>query len=142
MCKIRQLLNQQKSPAEKSKQQEVSTQQDHQLSPSADNAFNSAEVKSAIARVLATAVMNGGDGSTRSAESTQTIADQCLKEIKLLGFDRYKFVCSVTMGEVRQQAVELVSRCLWNDQLDKMVSHTWHSNTHHCTVTVYGVYHD
>ncbi|XP_038571598.1 dynein light chain Tctex-type protein 2B isoform X3 [Micropterus salmoides] len=51
-------------------------------------------------------------------ELSRSLAD-CIKgKVKNAGFDRYKIVVQVVIGEQRGQGVKMSSRCLWDSDTD------------------------
>ena len=44
------------------------------------------------------------------------------EKVKDLGYERYKLVVQVTVGEKTGQGIRLASRCLWDTATDKYVS--------------------
>ena len=42
-----------------------------------------------------------------------------------MGFPRYKFVCTVTIGEHKSQGIKVTSRCLWDMKTDNFASATF-----------------
>ena len=42
-----------------------------------------------------------------------------------LGYERYKLVVQVVLGENRQQGVRVISRCLWDPDTDNFTSYSY-----------------
>jgi hypothetical protein len=42
-----------------------------------------------------------------------------------LGYDRYKLIVQVVLGENRQQGVRVMSRCLWDPDTDNYASYSF-----------------
>lgn len=84
------------------------------------------------------------DGETYSSEMSsrmsEILADLIRDRVKELDFHRYKIVCHVTIGSLAGQAMQLASRCLWDDQTDNYVSHVYQNSNLFAVVTVFGVY--
>ena len=72
----------------------------------------------------------------------KVMSEEIKDQVKLLEFDRYKFVCLVTLGEKKNQDLRLTSRCAWDAGLDNSSSYTWQNMNSFCSVTVYGLYHE
>ncbi|XP_074524641.1 dynein light chain Tctex-type protein 2B isoform X1 [Halichoeres trimaculatus] len=52
------------------------------------------------------------------SELSRSLAD-CIKDkVKSSGFDRYKLVVQVVIGEQRGQGVKMSSKCLWDADTD------------------------
>jgi hypothetical protein len=57
-----------------------------------------------------------------------------------LNFPRYKIIVQTTVGQQKQQGVRVVSRCLWDVDVDNCSSYTYQSDTLWATVMVFGLY--
>ena len=77
-----------------------------------------------------------------TCRSTQELSDGIKEQVKGLGFNRYKFVVLVTLGQKRGQCQRIVSRCLWDTAVDNMVAETFESEDIYCVATVYGLYYE
>ncbi|NXY40389.1 TC1D3 protein, partial [Ceuthmochares aereus] len=51
-----------------------------------------------------------------------SVSEEILKAVKVLDFDRYKYVVSVLIVEKADQAITVASRWVWDDQRDTWVS--------------------
>ncbi|XP_071119538.1 dynein light chain Tctex-type protein 2B-like [Haliotis cracherodii] len=74
------------------------------------------------------------------ANISKVLSDEIKDKVKLLGFDRYKIICQVHIGEKREQSVVTCSRSVWDDNLDNYATYTFQNNYIFCTGTVFGVY--
>ena len=70
----------------------------------------------------------------------RTLSDELRERVKRLGYDRYRCVVSVLLGERKEQGVVAASRCCWDDKRDSFASHTFLGADLFCTASVYGVY--
>ena len=78
----------------------------------------------------------------RSKLMTTVLSEEIKDQMKLLDFDRYKFVCFVTLGEKKNQDLRVTSRCAWDVNFDNSSTYTWQNNHAFCCVTVFGLYHE
>lgn len=46
-------------------------------------------------------------------QTAKQLADDLRERVKLLGYERYKFIIQVAVGQKTGQAMRIVSRCLW-----------------------------
>lgn len=53
-----------------------------------------------------------------------------------MGFERYKLVVQVELGEKKGQAVSMVSRCLWDTNTDNFASEGYETETLFCNCQV------
>ena len=71
---------------------------------------------------------------------SKVLSEEIKDKVKSLGFERYKLVCLVTLGENKSQGVYVVSRCSWDANQDNYVTYNWKKENIFCTITVYGLY--
>jgi len=71
---------------------------------------------------------------------TKVLSDEIKERCKGLGFERYKFVVSVVLGERREQGLVISSRAAWDAKLDSYATYTFQNKSVFCTASVYGVY--
>lgn len=74
------------------------------------------------------------------SQLAKQLADDMRERVKQLGFDRHKLVVQVTIGEKRGQAVNMVSRGLWDATTDGHASETFQNETLFCQCCVYALY--
>ena len=60
------------------------------------------------------------------------LADDIREKVKSMGYDRYKLVVQVELGEKKGQAINMVSRCLWDTNTDGFASESYESETLFC----------
>lgn len=53
---------------------------------------------------------------------TSILSEDIKQRVKWLNFERFKLVCLVHIGSINGQAMQIVSRCLWNDSVDSFAS--------------------
>jgi tctex1 domain-containing protein 2 len=65
--------------------------------------------------------MNNYEGE-RCGEAVKWMSEQAKTRLKALGYDRYKFVVQVVLGERREQGLRAGSRCFWDAGTDNQAS--------------------
>jgi hypothetical protein len=73
-------------------------------------------------------------------EAAKQLADIIRNRLKSLGYDRYKFIVQVLIGERRDQGVYFGTRCFWDSNTDNQASETFTNDHIFCTATSYAVY--
>lgn len=73
-------------------------------------------------------------------EAAKHLADLVRNRLKNLGYDRYKFIVQVLIGERREQGVYFGTRCFWDVNTDNQASDTFTNDHIFCTATAYAVY--
>ncbi|XP_019643718.1 PREDICTED: tctex1 domain-containing protein 1-A-like [Branchiostoma belcheri] len=110
----------------------------YQLEPA--KKFSQTQVKTVIQSVLENKLGEVRYEDTPGGTMAKSLADAITKEVKKIGFDRYKIVCTVSFGPLKNSSVKYVSRCVWNPQFDNFAEYTYRNKSLYCVGTVYGVY--
>lgn len=76
----------------------------------------------------------------KGSQITKQLADDLREKVKALGYDRYKLVVQVTLGERTGQAMRILARCLWDTSADNFASEFFENETLYCVCQVYGLY--
>lgn len=77
-----------------------------------------------------------------SRDLSKVLSNRILQEIKMLGMVRYRFVCTVTIGELKGQTVRIASRCVWDNENDNFVTESFYNNSLFAVGTVFGIYYE
>jgi len=77
-----------------------------------------------------------------SKKLTMQIADELKDKLKKCQWwpERYKCIVYVTMGQKKGQGVRVSSRCAWDTQFDRSISHTFQNENIFCSATAFAVY--
>lgn len=78
----------------------------------------------------------------RAREISKMMSNSIMKEVKQLGLSRFKFVCTVSIGQLKGQTVRIASRCVWDTEFDSFVTERVENDSMFAVGTVYGVYHE
>ena len=76
----------------------------------------------------------------RSREISKMLSNSIMKEVKLLGLSRFKFVCTVSIGQMKGQTTRIASRCIWDTEFDSFVTERMENDSVFAVGTVYGLY--
>ena len=76
----------------------------------------------------------------KAAQISKHIAEDLREKVKALGYDRYKLVIQVTLGQKKGQAMRIVSRCLWDTATDSFASEYFENESLYCVCQVFGLY--
>ncbi|XP_067679498.1 dynein light chain Tctex-type 5-like [Haliotis asinina] len=112
----------------------------YQLEPK--GVFSSCSVEKIVKRVLHEHLDTIKYDPRSCRDLTRTLADDIKARVKLLKYERYKIICSVTLGETKGQGVMTTSRCAWEPKFDSYASYTLANKDIFCTACVFGVYVD
>lgn len=99
-----------------------------------------------VQKVLSDTIKERLQGTTydplKSAQIAKELADTVKERVKNLGYERYKLVVQVTVGEKTGQALRLASRCLWDTATDNFASDFYENPSVFCVGMVFGLYYE
>ncbi|KAL8576514.1 hypothetical protein ACOMHN_003072 [Nucella lapillus] len=78
----------------------------------------------------------------QSQQLTTLMADAIKKGVKEMGFQRYKLVTHVAIGQTHDASVAFASRCVWNPSFDSFAEYTYKSGCLFAVGLVYAIYID
>jgi len=113
------------------------TENTYKMEP--DKSFSVAEVRAIILQHLQSLESQKYDAKL-CRELAKGMSNSIMSDLKMLGYSRFKFVCSVTIGQNRGQGVRIASRFVWNTDCDKFVSESFKNETLFAVGVVFGVY--
>jgi hypothetical protein len=76
----------------------------------------------------------------KAGEWSKTLSDTIKDKLKGLGYDRYKFVVQVVIGERREQGIRSGTRCFWDASTDNQASENFINDHLFCVATAFAVY--
>ncbi|XP_072245460.1 dynein light chain Tctex-type protein 2B isoform X2 [Leuresthes tenuis] len=110
------------------------------IRPNYQHKFKPAIVKECVREVVREKLSGEQYDPEKVPELTHSLAD-CIKDkVKTAGFDRYKLVVQVVIGEQRGQGVHMSSRCLWDADTDNYAEDVFMNDSLFCVVAVFGSY--
>lgn len=102
--------------------------------------FSKGRVSALLKQMLSERMQDQKYDPVKGAQIAKQLADDIREKVKLLGFDRYKLVIQVTLGQKTGQAMRIVSRCLWDTTTDSFATETFENESVYCVAQVYGLY--
>ncbi|KAL9951826.1 hypothetical protein ACROYT_G044561 [Oculina patagonica] len=131
-------LEQASSSAHSSRPRETTvTENTYKMAP--DRRFSVAEVRSIIQQHLQSLESQKYDAKL-CRELDKGMSNSIMSDLKMLGYSRFKFVCSVTIGQLKGQDVRIASRSIWDTERDTFVSESFKNETLFAVGVVFGVY--
>ena len=76
----------------------------------------------------------------KAGEWSKTLSDTIKEKLKGLGYDRYKFIVQVVIGERREQGIRSGTRQFWDSNTDNMAAENFVNDQLFCVATAYSVY--
>ena len=74
--------------------------------------------------------------------TSKKLSDVIKQRVKYIGYNRYKLICLVYMGQVKNQGMRIASRCLWNTQFDNVAEASFRNGELFAVATVFGAFYE
>lgn len=104
--------------------------------------FQSHKVHAVLNQILKERMEGQKYDPVKGAQTAKQLAEDLREKVKALGYDRYKLVVQVTLGQAKGQAMRITSRCLWDTNSDDFASAFYQNDTLYCVCQVYGLYYE
>jgi len=99
-----------------------------------------AAMKELIRVCLAEKLTSATYEADKCGDTAKQLSDNIKAKLKALGFERYKYIVQVLIGERRDQGVRMGTRCFWDSATDNQASDTFINDYIFCTATAFAVY--
>ncbi|KAK3742349.1 hypothetical protein QZH41_007858 [Actinostola sp. cb2023] len=106
------------------------------------NRFSTKEVKDVIEEAFKEYLDGYSYDYDFCKDTSKRLSEVIKQRVKYLGFTRYKIICVVYMGQVKNQGMRIGSRCLWNTQCDNVAEGTYRNGELFAVATVFGAYYE
>merc|ERR1712060_1004467 len=104
--------------------------------------FDRAKVQTVATETIKSKMEGAAYDPVRSAQTAKELSDMIKEKVKKLGYDRYKLMVQVTVGQKRGQGIRLATRCLWDTSSDNFASEYYENESLFCVAQVYGLYYE
>nr|XP_006818554.1 PREDICTED: tctex1 domain-containing protein 1-B-like [Saccoglossus kowalevskii] len=108
--------------------------------PDEEIVFDSCKVRKVLEETLAHYLHDKTYDASGSKVMSTKISELIKHRVKDMGYNRYKIVVNVFIGELKGQAFQLVSRSIWNSNTDSFSSASYRNKNLFSVALVYGVY--
>ncbi|KAH9520214.1 hypothetical protein Btru_060290 [Bulinus truncatus] len=113
----------------------------YRMEPKLNQFFIWWKVRNAINKLLSPVFDNFRYDVKIASTLCKTISSKCVNLIKRrFDYPRYRFVCHVTLVELRQQGIIISDRSLWNTAVDNYAVCVFKTRSAVCVVTFHGIY--
>ncbi|XP_046892902.1 dynein light chain Tctex-type protein 2B [Hypomesus transpacificus] len=110
------------------------------IRPNYQHKFKPAVVKECIRDILKEQ-LSGVDYDPEEVPLTsRNLADRIKDKLKKMGFDRYKLVVQVVIGEQRGEGVKMAARCFWDADTDNCAQDIFMNDSLFCVAAAFGSY--
>ncbi len=104
--------------------------------------FEAGKVKAIIEKTLEEQLGEEKYDPKASRQMTLTLAEIIKGSVKDLNYERYKIVCMVTIGQLKEQGLRAGSRCCWDAKWDTYATGSFKNKSLFAIATVWGVYYE
>ncbi|XP_071198504.1 dynein light chain Tctex-type protein 2B isoform X2 [Salvelinus alpinus] len=110
------------------------------IRPNYQHKFKAAVVKECIRDILREQLSGVQYDPDEVGVLSRSLAD-CIKDkLKDVGFDRYKLVVQVVIGEQRGEGVKMAARCFWDADTDSYAQDIFMNDSLFCVAAAFGSY--
>ncbi|XP_064615029.1 dynein light chain Tctex-type protein 2B-like isoform X1 [Liolophura sinensis] len=110
------------------------------IRPNFQHKFRPAIVKECIHQVLIDKLSGKSYDAEETTELTRSISDDIKLKLKDIGYDRYKFIVQVYIGEQRGEGVKMACRCFWDSDTDNYAQDIFMNESLFCVAAAFGVF--
>ncbi|KAI5931861.1 Tctex1 domain-containing protein 2 [Manis javanica] len=114
------------------------TENTYILRPIFQQRFRPSLVKDCIHAVLKEELANAEYSPEEIPQLTKRLSENIKDKLKEMGFDRYKMVVQVVIGEQRGEGVLMAARCFWDADTDNYTHDVFMNDSLFCVVAAFG----
>ncbi|XP_067939150.1 dynein light chain Tctex-type 5-A-like [Watersipora subatra] len=114
----------------------------YQLHPAPGTQFQACKISKIIQTILEEIFSTKVYEKEECGQLVETATSEIMKAVKDIQRKRYKLICTVSVGERRSLAMQVASRCAWNEDTDSYATAVYENKTLSVIATVYGAYTD
>ena len=135
------LLSLRKDTLTKSRdEQKLCMENTYKTSPDEGMVFCRSKVRQVTEEILETELAGKTYDQVLCGRMSCDLAVKIKAQVKDLGMSRYKIVCQVIVGQVREQGLEAVSRCVWDPKTDNYECISYKNGSIFAIAMIHGVY--
>ncbi|NXG10304.1 TC1D2 protein, partial [Sakesphorus luctuosus] len=112
----------------------------YSLRPGLQHRFKSSTVKECIHAILKEKLADVQYVPEEMPKLTKSLSETIKDRLKEEGFDRYKMVVQVVIGEQRGEGVNMAARCFWDADTDSCAHDVFMNDSLFCVVAAFGCF--
>ncbi|XP_064639132.1 dynein light chain Tctex-type protein 2B-like [Lineus longissimus] len=121
-------------------EEEVQPSNTYIIRPNFQHKFRPVLVKEVIHHALLEHLTEKEYNGEEATEWAKTISDEIKTKLKDMGYDRYKFVVQVVIGEQRGEGVKMGCRCFWDSDTDNYAQDIFMNDSLFCVAAAFGAF--
>jgi hypothetical protein len=112
----------------------------YKIDPDKEKKFAPHKIEPVVEKVFRTYLDDQAYNHRMASTLVRELATIIKDRIKDLEFPRYKIVCNVMIGQMKNQGIETASRCIWDDKQDNHACVYYQNETLFAVAMVHGIY--
>ena len=110
------------------------------IRPNFKHKFRPVAVREVINSVLSKNLTDKTYNAEEIADLTKTLSESIKEAVKELGYDRYRLLVQVVIGEQKGEGVKMGCRCFWDADTDNYAQDTFMNDSLFCVAAVFGLF--
>ena len=112
----------------------------YKMEPDPACKFKSKKVEIEMRKVIESNMVEYVYNALTAKAMSGVLTDKILNRVKELGFDRFKLVCSVLIGQKTGQSINVCSRSIWDEGTDSFTSVRYDTSTCYVVAMLHATY--
>ncbi|XP_078521963.1 dynein light chain Tctex-type protein 2B [Lissotriton helveticus] len=112
----------------------------YSIRPNYHRKFKASTVKEIIRTMLKAELSNKLYDPTEVPDMTISLSENIKNKLKDMGYDRYKMVVQVVIGEQRGEGVKMAARCFWDADTDNYAQEVFMNDSLFCVAAAFGCF--
>lgn len=126
----------------KAKEEQNGMENTYRMVPDQDTAFSASKVRQIAEEILETELADKSYDHSMCGKMACDLAIKIQTKVKDLNMPRYKIICQVVVGQVRDQGLEAASRCIWDPKTDSYECVSFKNNSIFAIALIHGLYYE
>ncbi|XP_062868399.1 dynein light chain Tctex-type protein 2B isoform X2 [Trichomycterus rosablanca] len=110
------------------------------IRPNHQHRFKTSAVRECMREIMRERLSGVQYNPDETASLTKSLSDSIKHRITELGFERYKLVVQVVIGEQKGEGVKMASRCFWDSDTDGCAKDVYINDSLFCVAVAFGIY--
>jgi len=110
------------------------------IRPNFQHKFRPVLVKEAIHQIVSENLQGKDYNGDECNNWCKQISIQIKEKLKDMGYERYKFIVQVVIGEQRGEGVKMACRCFWDSDTDNCAQDIFMNDSLFCVAACFGIF--
>ena len=110
------------------------------IRPNYQHKFRPVTVRALVNKILSQNLSDKSYNAEEVPDLTRSLTEQIKEEVKSLGYDRYRIIVQVAIGEQKGEGVKMGCRCFWDPDTDNYAQELFMNESLFCVAAVFGLF--